>query len=125
MPTYFVSGSPDITYKEFNKQYIPLLNKGLFENATFIVSDLSGVDSMTQQYLIGKTNKVIVFHTGDNPKILANIFYKTEGGYKSSEEKEAAMLLSSDADIIWTRSKEEQEKHDIKYKKRTVAKYRF
>lgn len=100
---YFISGHRKVTEDEFNAHYIPKLNEALRDpNHSFVVGDYYGVDAMAQQYLIGKTKYVTVYHMFEKPRN-NNGNWPTKGGFMSDIERDSAMTISSDIDIAWVR----------------------
>jgi len=101
MRIYHVSGHLDLTEEEFFEHYIPSLNEALWEGCSFVVGDARGADSMAQEYLFGKTEKVIVFHMFGKPR--NNVGFPTTGNFKSDRERDKAMTRASTHDIAWVR----------------------
>ena len=99
--TNFVSGHLDLTPDEFDVHYRPALDAALARSDSFVVGDARGTDSMTQQYLLGKTTAVVVYHMFTSPR--HNAGFKTIGGFQSDEERDAQMTADSDQDIAWVR----------------------
>lgn len=68
---------------------------------------------MAQTYLLEKNQKeVIVYHIGLIPRNNMGNF-QTRGNFNSDQERDAAMTLNSDQDILWFRSKEEQKNYMV------------
>ena len=105
---YFVSGHRDLTQEEFNKYYIPLIQKVINEDtqAEFIVGDWEGCDSMFVEYI------------KDYPNIIVNVCYKSNNvNYEprvprrqgvaiflpTYDECDEYMTYDSDFDIAWIR----------------------
>ena len=99
--TNFVSGHLDLTPDEFDAHYRPVIDEALARGESFVVGDARGTDSMTQNYLLGKTTAVVVYHMFANPR--NNAGFKTVGGFESDEERDALMTADSDRDIAWVR----------------------
>jgi hypothetical protein len=99
--TTYVSGHLDITPDEFDVHYRPAIDEALARGDSFVVGDARGTDSMTQNYLLGKTTAVVVYHMFTNPR--NNLGFKTIGGFKSDVERDAQMTEDSDQDIAWVR----------------------
>lgn len=101
---YFISGHRNITDNEFNDIYIPLLDNALLDkNASFVVGDYDGVDAMAQIYLIGKTNKVSVYHIGKHPMNNLN-GWDTIGMFNDDIDRDSTMTRDSEEDIAWIRN---------------------
>ncbi len=102
---YFISGHRDLTQEEFNKYYLPEIERALREdeNCSFVVGDYEGVDRMAQEILsILCPNKVTVYHMFEAPRNLATGLL-TKGGFRSDEERDAAMTENSDLDIAFVK----------------------
>ena len=103
MITYFISGHIDLEDVEFEKHYRQKIDIALSIGASFVVGDARGTDSMAQQYLNQKTEKVKVYHLYKQP--LHNYGkFPTCGGFQNHSKKDAAMTDASVADIAWVRS---------------------
>jgi len=101
LSTNFVSGHLDLTPLEFEALYRPALDEALTRGDSFLVGDARGADSMTQQYLLGKTTAVVVYHMLTSPR--NNAGFKTIGGFESDEARDIQMTADSDQDIAWVR----------------------
>jgi len=104
--TYFVSGHLDLTQEEFDEHYKTRLMAAVYEGAMFVVGDARGCDVMAQKFLQGigalMAGPVIVFHMLERPRNNPCL-YEARGGFKTDEERDAAMTSASDADIAWVR----------------------
>lgn len=100
---HFISGHLDLTQAEFDEHYKPALDAVLAVRDTegFVVGDARGADTMAQQYLADKDAVVFVYHMLEAPRF--NAGFPTKGGFKSDQERDAAMTLASDFDIGWVR----------------------
>lgn len=106
--TYFISGHRDITEREFELNYQPILNVlSEDENVYFVVGDYHGADIMAQNYLIDvlKVNpeRITAYHMSDAPKNLNPKITKLIGGFESDEERDRAMTKASFKDIAFVR----------------------
>jgi len=106
MVVYFISGHLDITEDEFNEHYIPLIKEAINNRDTFIVGDCRGVDAIAQKYIKDNGGKAVVFHMFVSPR--NNCGFPTRGGFKTDEERDAAMTRNSDLDIAWVRKGREK-----------------
>lgn len=107
--TYFISGHTDLSHKEFLKYYQEKIDQAINENANFVIGDATGVDLFAQNYIASKNvdrTKIIIYHLFDKPKNNPNN-YPTQGGFKTHNEKDAAMTKNSNEDILWFRSADE------------------
>lgn len=103
---YFISGHRDITEKEFNEWYVPVLSKIIQSNEDyhFVVGDCEGVDSMAQNWLRDNLKchaKVTVYHMFEKPRYLASMLFNTSGGYKDDISRDSAMTNVSNEDIAF------------------------
>jgi hypothetical protein len=99
--TNFVSGHLDLTPAEFDAHYRPALDEALARGDSFVVGDARGTDTMTQNYLLGKTTAVVVYHMITSPR--NNVGFGTIAGFTSDEERDTQMTADSDQDIAWVR----------------------
>lgn len=104
---YFISGHRDVTVKEFNEFYKPMINKVIDNDkeATFMVGDYHGVDIMAQNYLVecGMEEKTTIFHMNEQPMNYNHAIKNKVGGFKTDEERDSAMTDFSDFDIAFVR----------------------
>jgi hypothetical protein len=96
-----VSGHLDLSSAEFEEHYRPAIDSALARGDAFVVGDAGGTDAMTQEYLLGKTAAVTVYHMFTSPR--NNVGFKTVGGFASDEERDRQMTADSDEDIAWVR----------------------
>jgi hypothetical protein len=97
----FVSGHLDLTADEFAQHYEPRLRQHVLAGDSFVVGDARGADRMAHDFLKQLGAKVTVFHMKQKPR------YETDcekrGGYKTDNERDAAMTAASNADVAWVR----------------------
>lgn len=119
MTTYFVSGPLEISTEEFTQHYSGELLRAVKRNASFVVGDAPGVDTLTQAFLYPFTPDVTVYHMFDKPH--NNVCgFKTVGGFKKDIERDEKMTRDSNKDIAWWRSVDEQKVlYQGNYRKRT------
>ena len=101
-PIYFISGHLDLKPVEFDIRYRPQIDAAIAEGAMFVVGDARGADTMAQRYL--KERGVVdvwVYHMLDGPR--NNTGFRTNGGYRSDDDRDAALTRASDRDIAWVR----------------------
>ena len=120
---YFISGHLSLTQEEFDTYYKPLIDKALSDNHSFVVGDARGADALAQNYLFGKTDKVVVYHMFESPR--NNVGFPTEGGYESDELRDIAMTDNSDSDIAWVRKGREESGTQKNLNRRERLKYRL
>ena len=101
MSVYFISGHLDLTQQEFDDHYRELIALGVDKNSSFVIGDARGTDVMAQEFLKGYYN-VIVYHMFEKPRNNPYL-YPTKGGFKSDDERDAAMTAASNEDIAWVR----------------------
>jgi len=102
----FISGHLSLTQDEFNKYYKSKIDLALEKNESFVVGDTRGADTLAQNYLLGKSKNVIVYHMFETPR--NNVDFKTKGGFKSDKERDRAMTKASTTDIAWVREGREK-----------------
>lgn len=102
MKIYFVSGHLDLTKAEFAEHYAPRMQVALAEGASFIVGDARGADLQAQDWLLfAGCDQVTVYHMFESPR--NNVGFRTVGGFRSDDERDAAMTAASTDDIAWVR----------------------
>ena len=101
--TYFISGHGNVTEEEFQEHYVPQLRQVLSDSfeTRFVVGDFRGADTLAQQWLLGKTKNVTVYHMFESPRF--NAGWPTKGGFQSNATRDRAMTAASDDDIAWLR----------------------
>lgn len=99
--THFISGHLSLSDTEFYEHYRPAIDAALAHGDSFVVGDARGADTLAQNYLLGKTDNVLVYHMFTEPR--NNAGFKTVGGFKSDSERDARMTAESDHDIAWVR----------------------
>ncbi len=99
--THFVSGHLSLTAGEFDEHYRPEIDNALAAGDAFVVGDARGADALAQQYLFGKTDRVVVFHMFESPR--NNAGFPTQGGFESDDQRDVAMTEASQRDIAWVR----------------------
>lgn len=99
--TNFISGHLKLTEAEFDANYRPAIDAALSRGESFVVGDARGADTMAQNYLLGKTKLVRVYHMFTAPR--NNAGFETVGGFGSDEERDERMTADSDQDIAWVR----------------------
>ncbi|MEO1432647.1 MAG: hypothetical protein AAFV71_26950 [Cyanobacteria bacterium J06633_8] len=97
----FISGHLDLTPAEFNEYYRQKIENALLNNQGFVVGDARGADTLAQQYLLGKTKAVVVYHMFESPR--NNAGFPTYGRFQSDAERDEQMTRDSHQDIAWVR----------------------
>lgn len=110
---YFISGHRDLTIKEFEEHYIPLIQKVVEEDiyADFIVGDWEGCDTQFLEWLLctRPNNSIVEIYCVNFPRVkidnvsiinFENVFFTTKNTY---DECDASMTKDSDFDIAWIR----------------------
>lgn len=122
--TYFISGHIDITDKEFQSHYVPAIQAAISEDAKFVIGDAFGTDLMAAEYLKDSgidPLRVTIFHIKSkchNNAVQSGRFID-KGGFRNHEEKDSSMTSSSDFDIAYVRSIDEQKRlYGSKYRHR-------
>lgn len=105
MKTAFISGHLDLTSEEFDEHYLRPIRTAMISGHKFIVGDANGADKITMNYLnnVGEADNVTIFHMFISPRNNPFNRLKTKGGFKTDEERDAAMTDASDYDIAWVR----------------------
>ena len=99
----FISGNLDLNEKQFIKYYINTITELIKDDSNYFnISDDEGCSEMTQillnKFLTDKS-KVNVFCIGDYPKHYISNEFNCFYGFKTLEERNAAMTLSSNMDL--------------------------
>ena len=103
MKTAYISGHLKISSDEFDHNYLRPIREAMLRGDKFVVGDARGKDAMAQTYLFMVGAKdVTVYHMFDKPRNNKHNF-PTVGGFKSDDERDAAMTAASDYDIAWVR----------------------
>ena len=110
--TFFISGHREITQEEFDLNYGVILKeyeeKYKDNPPKYIMGDYYGVDFMAQNYLMDvlkvNPNRVVVYHMFDKPRNRNNKIRNLVGGFRTDEERDAAMTMNSDEDIAFVRN---------------------
>lgn len=97
----YISGHLDLTLAEFDAHYRPEIDAALARGEVFVVGDARGADALAQQYLLGRTVAVVVYHMLTSPR--NNAGFPTTGGFTSDDERDTRMTMDSDRDIAWVR----------------------
>jgi hypothetical protein len=118
---FFISGHLSLTQDEFDIHYKPFIVEALCHNSSFVVGDAKGADTLAQNYLFGKTDKVVVYHMFGSPRY--NAGFPTEGRFQSDEERDNAMTDNSDSDIAWVRKGREKSGTQKNLDRRETLKY--
>lgn len=110
---YFISGHRNLSYEDFEKYYIPIIDKIIREDdeAKFVVGDCDGVDKFAMDYIFSKDIcHITIYHMFNKPRnvpeantrvILDLVDFR--GGFKSDEERDSAMTRDSDFDIAFVK----------------------
>lgn len=109
---YFVSGHRNLSYEDFEKYYIPIIDKIIRtegNDAEFIMGDCEGVDKFAMDYIFSKDIcHVTIYHMFTKPRntpeattrVLLDIV-NFRGGFTSDEDRDSAMTRDSDFDIAF------------------------
>lgn len=100
----FISGVIDLPKEKFDKYYVPILTSILKEhpNTNVYVSDDQGVSLYVQNFFVEhelKLNNLCIFCIGDFPRVRQSKSFKFIGGFRTIEERNAAMTATSDMDL--------------------------
>ena len=102
----FISGHLDVNKEEFDTHYRPQIDRALALDESFVVGDARGADALAQEYIFGKSDKVVVYHMFQSPR--NNAGFPTKGGFQSDNSKDKQMTNDSTKDIAWVRAGREK-----------------
>jgi hypothetical protein len=120
---YFISGHLSLTQGEFDAYYKPLIDEALSYGHSFVVGDAKGADTMAQDYLDGKTDKVTVYHMFESPRY--NAGFPTVGGFLTDGERDSCMTDNSDGDIAWVKKGRERSGTQKNLDRRSKLRFRL
>lgn len=99
----FISGNTDLNEKKFLEYYAyPLAELANDESYYFNISDDDGCSAMLQSLfnkLVVNKDRINVFYLGVQPKNLISNEFVTIGGFRTLEERNAGMTMSSNMDF--------------------------
>lgn len=110
MAVAFISGHLDLTQAEFDEHYKSRIDAAIAAGDSFVVGDARGADAMAQAWLsntLGVVIRVTVFHAYERPRY-RKFGFAVKGGYPSQAQKDKAMTLASDYDILYIRPGKEK-----------------
>ena len=121
---YFISGHTDITFEEFKEHYIPRIDDAIISDGEFVVGDSNGTDAIAQQYIgmIVDPQRVTVYFKGDTPKNKVFKGFKECGGFPSHNQKDKAMTLASDRDILYVKREDSGTAENARRRRRVIKK---
>lgn len=108
MKTVCITGHGYLSFEDFIKHYVSKIDEYLKLEYSFIIGDFNGVDTLAQEYLKDRTEKVTVCHCFKKPRYKINKFnLKSEewnyvGKFTSDENRDNYMI--DKADIILAHS---------------------
>ena len=100
----YISGHLDLTEDEFNTHYKDWIDRAILIGDSFVIGDAKGADWLAQNYLAKNyisLDRVKIYHMFTKPR--HHTVWWLLGGFKSDEERDAAMTSISDYDIAWVR----------------------
>jgi len=103
--TYFISGILELSQVEFDKYYVPQINKAIKNDpdSQFILGNIRrGTEKFAFEYLKKINAKMTVYHTGNI--FNAHLYYNNipiVGPFKSHYQKYEIMTYNSHEDILW------------------------
>lgn len=96
-----ISGHTDLTKQQFDKYYVPEIDKYIKKGYSFLVGGASGCDTFAQNYLSQLPVEVTVCDKGDqNNCLFPDNFYHING-FASYPERDNYMTQHSSVDIAW------------------------
>lgn len=92
----YVFGNGNISFEDFRKYYEEPIIRIVESNsdATFLVCDFRGTDTLVMELLKSITSNVIVFHVGERPRYFPDKFktkanaWKVVGGFESDDQRD-------------------------------------
>lgn len=130
---YFISGHRDLTVKEFEEHYKPLIDKVIDDDpfAEFVVGDWNGCDLLAIEYLLNDHyfEGWIYIYCVDQPRVnpwgkpwyeYSEVSVRTKATYDECDE---SMTYDSDFDIAWIRPGRELSHTGNNIKRRYRFKY--
>ncbi len=96
----YIFGNGNIGFQDFIWLYGKSLHKVLSTHpeASFIVCDYKGVDTLAMEYLKTHTRNVSVYHVGSSPRYFPSIYktnaskWKKVGRFESDEQRDDAAI---------------------------------
>ncbi len=95
----YIFGNGNISFSDYKIHYEAILNYYLNnKNVHFIVCDFRGVDTLTMEVLKCSTDKVSIYHVGEQPRYLPDKFrtkvssWKIFGGFTSDAQRDLAAI---------------------------------
>ncbi len=78
----YIFGNGNIKYADFETHYLAPIKKWIQEKeASFIVCDFRGVDTLVMEFLKSETSKVTVLHIGEKPRYLPDKYRTKVSGW--------------------------------------------
>lgn len=118
---YFISGHRDLSYEDFEKYYIPVIDNimGRDGMAEFVVGDCDGVDKYAMDYIYKNYKEyciLTIYHMFTSPRNTPlnkvvddfnnykdNNWVYFKGGFRSDIERDSAMTNVSNIDIAFVK----------------------
>lgn len=91
MSRILICGHIDLTIKNFDDHYVPIIDSVLSKCDTFYVGGAKGVDTFAQDYLFKKNCNIIVCDKGDQNNNLYPSKYQHKNGFSSYIDRDAYM----------------------------------
>lgn len=106
-PIIFISGYADLSRELFEKYYVPFIKVAIEAESLFVVGDDDGCAAMAQEVLANllpkeRLSDVTVFYLKDTPRNLVSYDFVQCEGFRSDDEKNAAMTICSTGDLAFT-----------------------
>lgn len=96
----FVFGNGNLSFTNFLKHYIePIQSLQNLPAVHFMVCDFRGTDTLMLEFLKTLTPHVSVYHMGEKPRYMPDIFktrvgeWQFVGGFQSDKERDVAAIL--------------------------------
>lgn len=94
----YVFGNGNLSFDAFCKLYVPALERAVAADASFIVCEFRGADTLTLEWLKTRTPNVEVLHVGERPRYLPDRYrtkvsgWAIRGGFADDDQRDAAAL---------------------------------
>lgn len=99
MKTIFIFGNGNLSFEDFSKYYLPILEQYEQEaDNHFILGDFRGVDTLAMEWLKCKSSNVSIYHLGNRPSYRPDLFktcvsdWAFKGFFSSNLERDLAMV---------------------------------
>lgn len=99
MKKIFIFGNGNLSFNDFIRHYVPVLeNVYALLETEFILSDFRGTDTLAMEWLKSKTPNVTIFSVGDKAHYLPDQFntfvpdWKLKNGFEHHTQRDTALV---------------------------------